>query len=136
MANRKPVLFLILIALFAACSKNQPCTVQLEQSPELRGFRLGMSVADIRQRFNGFPTPEADDLGVATVEISNMYSSASPARRSGDVVLNFVNATPYAELNQLKHAELKLLDGRLVEITVYYPNDLNWSSADEFAKKT
>jgi len=36
----------------------------------------------------------------------------------------------------LKYAELELLDGRLVEINVYYPNDVNWKSADEFAQKT
>jgi hypothetical protein len=95
-----------------------------------------MSIADIQRRFPGFPTPEADDLGVSTIEISSLYSSSSPSRRSGDVVLHFVNAAPYAELNQLKHSELKLLDGRLVEITVYYPNDLKWKSADEFAEKT
>jgi hypothetical protein len=130
------LIFTFAVSLVCACHKDEPCTVQYEQSPELRGFRLGMSISDIQRRFPGFPTPGADDLGLATVGISERYSSNAPQRRTGDIVMNVVNASLYPELNQLKYAELKLLDGQLVEITVYYPNDLNWKSADEFARKT
>lgn len=130
------LIFTLAVAFLSACQKDEPCTVQYEQSPELRGFRLGMSVSDIQRRFPGFPTPDANDLGLSTVEISDRYSSNSPQRRTGDIVMNFVNASLYPELSQLKHAELKLLDGQLIEITVYYPNNLKWESADEFARKT
>lgn len=130
------LIFTFAVAVLCACHRDEPCTVQYEQSPELRGFRLGMSVADIQSRFPGFPTPDANDLGLSTVEISDRYSSNSPKRQTGDMVMNFVNASLYPELNQLKFAELKLLDGKLIEVTVFYPNDLKWESADEFARKT
>ena len=127
------LILLLLAATLCACTAEQPCTVKFEQSPELRGFRLGMSVSDVQKRFVGFPAPIADELGLATIEISNRYSTHTS---TDHMVLNFVDASPYAELSQLKHTELKFLDGRLIEITVYYPNDLNWKSGDEFARKT
>ena len=139
MTITKSIRLLILtvaVTVMCACQRDEPCTVQYEQSPELRGFRLGMSISDIQHRFPAFPTPDANDLGLSTVEISDRYSSNSPQRRTGDIVMNFVNGSLYPELNQLKFAELKLLDGQLIEITVYYPNNLKWESADEFARKT
>jgi len=92
-----------------------------------------MSVTDVQKRFAGFPPPLPDELGVATVDISKLYSTHVATDNLGN---NFVDASPYVELSELKHAELKFLDGRLIKITVYYPNDLNWKSADEFAEKT
>jgi len=128
-------IFLLVAGVLSACKTEQPCTIKLEQSPELRGLRLGMPVSDIQRRFPGFPTPNADQLGLARVAISNSDSKTAPLY-PGEGALNFVNASPWPELNQLKYAELELLDGRLVEINVYYPNDVNWKSADEFAQKT
>ena len=67
------ILLSLLAALHLACNADKPCTLKLEQSPELRGFRLGMLMADIQKRFSGFPSVSANELGVATVEISNDY---------------------------------------------------------------
>jgi hypothetical protein len=129
------IILLLVAGVVSACKSEQPCTIKLEQSPELRGFRLGMSVSESQRRFPGFATPNADDLGLASVEISNSPSNTGP-RFTGEGTINLVNASPWPELNQLKYTQLKLLDGRLVEITVYYKNDVNWKSADEFAQKT
>ncbi|HEV2705660.1 MAG TPA: hypothetical protein VGV59_07020 [Pyrinomonadaceae bacterium] len=123
-------------ALYLGCAVNQPCTVKMEQSPEVRGFRLGMSMADIQKRFPGFPDVAANQFGVATVKISSVYVRNVLDKPIGEDVVSFVSAAPFPDLNELKHVELKLLDGHLREITVFYPNDIKWKSADEFVQKT
>ena len=119
-----------------ACTVNRPCTVKMEQSPELRGFRLGMSIADIQKRFPGFPSVSANQFGLATVEVSSMYVRNVLDKPVGENIISLVSASTFPELKELKHVELKLLDGRLIEITVYYPNDIRWKSTDEFVQKT
>lgn len=126
----------LVTALHLSCSVKQPCTVSLAQSPELRGFRLGMSLSDIQKRFPGFPPVSANRFGLAKVELSNLYVRNVLDRPVGNDMVSLVSAAPFPELKELKHVELKLLDGRLTEITVYYPNDIKWESADEFARKT
>lgn len=126
----------LLIVLCLGCSTNQPCTVPFEQSPEVRGFRLGMSLSDIQKRFAGFPSVSANQLGVATIEISRGYVKNVLNEPIGDNVVTSLSASSFPELTELKHVELKLLDGRLIEITVFYPNDIKWQSADEFVQKT
>src|SRR2546423_982662 len=107
------LLTLSLIAmLHLACTVNQPCTIKMEQSPELRGFRLGMSISDIQKRFPGFPSVSANQFGLATVEISNIYVRNVLNKSVGENVISFVSASPFPELNELRHVELKLLDGR------------------------
>lgn len=125
--------FLVMLQL--ACTVDKPCTLKLEQSPDLRGFRLGMSLSDIQKRFPGFPTVSANQVGLATVETSDVYVGNVLDKPVGENVVSFVSAAPFPELKELKYIELKLLDGRLTEITVYYANDIKWKSADEFAKK-
>jgi hypothetical protein len=122
------------IVFHLGCS--QPCTVTLEQSPELRGLRLGMSLSDIQKRFSGFPFVSANQFGVATVEISSAYASNVLDKPIRDDIVSLLSASSFPDLKGVKHVELKLLDGRLIEISFFYPNDLTWKSADEFVKKT
>lgn len=51
-------------------------------------------------------------------------------------VFSFVSAALFPELRELKHVELRLVDGRLTQIALYYPDDIKWKSSDEFAQKT
>jgi hypothetical protein len=134
-AIRLTMLSLVMV-LYLGCSANQPCTVPLEQSPELRGFRLGMSLSDIQKRFSGFPSVSPNQFGVASVEISSDYVKNVLNEPIGDDVVSSLSASSFSELSELKHVHLKLLDGRLIEITVFYPNDIKWQSADEFVEKT
>ena len=120
----------------ACAGKPKLCTLKLQQSPELRGFRLGMSISDIQKRFPGFPSVSANEAGLAIVEISDVYVRNVLDRPVGENVISLVSAAPFPELKELKHVELRLIDGRVTEITLYYPNDIKWNSADEFAQKT
>jgi hypothetical protein len=130
------LLFSFLVILQLSCASEKPCTLKLEQAPELRGLRLGMSVSDIQKRFPGFPAVSGNEVGIATVEISDIFVRNVLDQPIGDKVVSFVSAGPFPELKGIKHIELKLTDGRVTEITVYYARDINWKSADEFAQKT
>lgn len=125
------LLVLSLIALtYVACS--QPCTLTLEQAPELRGFRLGMNLEQIQRRFQGFPNPPANEFGLATVIID-------PTARDEvrpNTGYTFMDASRYPEFNGIDRIYLKIVDDYLAEIEVFYTNDLNWSSVDEFVSRT
>jgi len=126
------------VILHVGCTVNKPCTVTLENAPDLRGFRLGMSLSDIQKRFPNFPSSRiaANQIGVATVDMSAAYRRDELGSPDGHNILSLYYISSFPELNELKHVELKLLDGRLIEVTVYYPNDIKWRSADEFVQKT
>lgn len=128
----------LIVTAQVACSSPTPCTVELEHAQELRGFRLGMTLQDIRKRYPEFPGISPSQIGLSTVEISSAYTRNKLDNPSGDGNNNFslISAAPYPELNEVKHIELKLLDWRVIEITVFYPDDIKWKSADEFAQKT
>jgi hypothetical protein len=95
-----------------------------------------MSLSDVQKRFSGFPSVSANQFGAATVEISSDCVKNVVNEPIGDNVVTSLCASSFPELNEVKHVELKLLDGRLIEITVFYPNDIKWQSADEFVQKT
>ena len=94
-----------------------------------------MSLADIQERFSEFPSLSANELRVAKVEISSDYVKNVLNEPMGEDVVSSLSASSFPELNELKHVHLKLLDGRLIEITVFYSNEIKWS-ADEFVQKT
>src|SRR5215213_5442468 len=95
------------MVLHLGCSTNQPCTVPMEQSPELRGFRLGMNLSDIQKRFSGFPNVSANEIGVATVEISNDYVKNVLNEARGENVVSSLGVSEFPELSELKHLQLK-----------------------------
>lgn len=126
----------VLVNLQFSCASEKPCTLKLAQAPELRGFHLGMSLAEIQSRFPGFPSVSGNQYGLATVEISSAYARNVLDQSAGDKVISLVSAAPFPELRELKHIQLKLMDGRVTDILIYYSNDIGWKSADEFAQKT
>lgn len=95
-----------------------------------------MSLSDIQKRYPGFPSVAANQLGLAEIEISNAYVRNVLNKPAGESVVSFISAAPFPELKELKHIELKLIDEKVTEIKVYYPDDIKWKSADEFAQKT
>jgi hypothetical protein len=126
------------VLLHLACTVDKPCTVAMENAPDLRGFRLGMSVSDIQKRFPNFPSSQlaANKIGVATVQMSAAYRDNEFGNPEGQNLISLYYLGTFPELNALKHIELKLLDGRLIEVTLFYPNDIKWQSVDEFVQKT
>lgn len=126
----------LIVGIVSSCAVQERCTVKMEQSPEIRGFRLGMSMSDIQKRFPEFPAVSANQIGLTTVEISSVYVRNELNKAVGDNVISLVSSSPFPELRDLKHLELQLLDARVIQVIVYYSNDIKWKSADEFVQKT
>ncbi len=130
---------MLLVGIIATCltiltqtACTQPCTLNLEQAPELRGFRLGMSIEQIQARFQGFPNPPANEFGLATVVLDRSIVIEETRPSTG---YTFVPAR-YRELDGVDRMYLKIVDGHIAEIEVYYTNDLKWRSVDEFVSRT
>jgi hypothetical protein len=112
---------LILILGFAASAFAQtsikPCALTLQQSPEVRGLKLGQRYED-RPRFAGFvggpDYDEPDDVGLRTVHISNY----------GDRSERFQGIT---------RLTLKYLDDSLAAFEIHYSPEVKWESDAHFA---
>jgi hypothetical protein len=120
----------LIVLNYAACS--QPCALTLEQAPELRGFRLGMNLEQIQRRFQGFPNPPANEFGLATVIIDPTVRNEVRSNTG----YTFIDASRYPDFNGVDRIYLKIVDGHVAEIEVYYKNDLNWRSVDDFVART
>jgi hypothetical protein len=127
------LLFLVL-ALQFACTQ-PPCTLTAEQAPELRGFRLLMSIEEIQAKHRGFPTPPADEFGLAKVVIVDNLNGKTKddIKPYGATV---VNSADFPEIKGISRIYLEIIDNRLASIQVVYLNDVKWNSVDEFIKKT
>jgi len=141
-------LSLLIIASQLACSTKQPCTVNLADSPELRGFKLGMSLAEIQKKFPGFPEVRANQFGLTTVEMDIDYdnnllnqevdTSNFSLRDTLDQKIEMISQlklSDYPQLSNIKHIKLILVDNKVVRIVIFYPNDLKWKNSDEFLRQ-
>lgn len=121
-------LFLLLaVSAMSACSKAQPpndkfdglCKLRIEQSPELRGLRLGMTVEEVKRRFPALEIPPADEIGGTGLEMGRY----SPDWR-GDRGLNFEG---------LNGIGFSFLDGRLSRLSLRYERKPERISQEEFS---
>jgi hypothetical protein len=124
--------FYFLLLVQFGCST--PCTRNLDQAPELRGFRLGANISQIQSRFLGFPELSPNEFGLAKVIIQASSISEAVKPTGGGYVL--VSASRYPEIVGTDKIILEFVDGKLALMKVYYPDDVKWNSVDEFVKKT
>jgi hypothetical protein len=85
---------------------------------ELRGFRLGMSQAEVKARIPDLVTTRPNGLGESrsfTLVRANKYLSR--------------NAT----LKGVLSISLRYLDGRVTSVSMFYDDSLKWESSAEFA---
>lgn len=111
----------------SACSKTQPpndkfdgrCRLRIEQSLEVRGLRLGMTVEEVKKRFPALEIPSADEAGDTGLEV-NKYG---PNWR-GDLGLN---------LEGVNRIGFSALDGRVRRISLQYERKPERISREEFS---
>jgi hypothetical protein len=97
------------------------CTLTLEQSPTIRGFRLGMSVDEVKQRFTtGFENKRADKFGMMTVWLPHIGGTLSKA---------LLNPSEYEGVFELGFA---FYDGRLVQVSYQYAPGTKWRDISQF----
>jgi hypothetical protein len=97
------------------------CSLTLEQSPTIRGFRLGMSVDEVRQRFTtGFENKRADKFGMMTVRLPQVGLRLSSAA---------VNPSDFEGVLELGFA---FYDGRLLQVSYQYAPGAKWRDVSQF----
>lgn len=88
---------------------------------QIRGFSLGMGVAEVRQRLPWLSVRPADAYGLGT------GSATIPGRLQASQTSGFYGVRALA---------FSFLDGRVSYIGVAYDDSIRWVSLDEFARRT
>lgn len=112
----RKVVPLLALFLFAGSARAQKCELSLEQAPVLRGFKLGMRLAQARGLLAGVPLPKPDDLGIQRVRVSANVLRKSDPSSSSDV----------------RQGKLLFLDGKLMSVEVVYGDADQWEGVDDF----
>lgn len=112
---RLTVLLAILLLCYDSVSA-QKCELTLEQAPELRGFKLGMTVTQARVKLPGVVFPKPDENGELTLFLTGTSLRKSDPAATGDV----------------RNGVLTFFDGRLVSLGIGYGDSVKWDNVDEF----
>jgi len=104
----------------AASVFGQQSACALKQSPELRGFRLGMSVLEVRRN----------------LEDATQFD----LKMSGNGAKSFTVRIPAAELKEalaegIDEINLSFIDGKLAVIKATYNSGMTWDGAEDFLTK-
>ena len=110
-----------------ACSKPVPpndkfdgrCQLRVEQSPEVRGLRLGMTLEEVKKRYPALEIPAADEASGTDIEV-NKYG---PNWR-GDLGFN---------LEGVNRINFSSVDGRVSRISIHYERKPERISREEFS---
>ena len=123
MIPRHPFLFVFFILTVlspkALPAQEGPCTlklIDLSASPELRGFRLGMTKDEVKARVPQVVFGKTDDLGVSKTTI-NPY---------------FDPAIDKSSFSGVRSISLDFLDARLSSLWFGFDNSFKWKTVDQF----
>ena len=110
-----------------ATTETKKCLLTVEQSPVVRGIKLGQTIAEVRSLF-----PEADNDRIASVALG------FESMRSNDlgVTEQTITSTLFGDSERLKGTEnikLRYLDGRVASFKIYYDTSVRWQSSAHFA---
>ena len=103
----------------AASSQAQPCTLksdQLPDAPELRGFRLGMTLEQVRARVPQIQFGRPNEIGVTKTSINPLYDQRFDKVRFADV----------------RTISFDFLDGELTTFWIGYESTFKPQAIDEF----
>jgi hypothetical protein len=122
------------------------CTLGLDQSPELRGLRMGMSQAAVLAKLPGVTIEKPNKFGVARLRVSIIDPTplikTAPSRDKG--VQPDITATPadgsafvldswrFPNLKGARKLQMRFIDGRLSYLQVVYNDDIKFDSIDQF----
>ena len=113
MASSKGFFYTLLLTTIFCCScsgaKQKQCEISIDQSPEVKGLRLGMTSDQIRKRFPQFKEPKADELGFSDTFLIN-----------GKPDYQVPEGIEVKNLDSMM-VRLGMLKGRLISIASYNP---------------
>jgi hypothetical protein len=114
------IFYLLLITGVCAVGLTaQPCNqklAELPQTPELLGFRLGMTKDEIKAQLPHTPFGKKDDFGVSKTTINPHFDTR-------------IDKTKFEGVRSIS---LDLLDDRLISLWIGYDTDFKVQSPDEF----
>jgi hypothetical protein len=120
--NLKKLIFSLTIALacaYAAAAQEAKCSAKLAELPsaaELRGFRVGMTVEQVRARLPKLQVRPADEFGVTSLNIFPDYETG-------------IDKTAF---EGVRSVSLDVLDGRVFSLWIGYDKTFKWQTIDEY----
>ena len=104
---------LFLVLLFASVCQAQDgvCTKQEGDTPTIRGFRLGMTVDEVKRTYT-MVRDRSDATGYFSERVAGLWLSDQQKQGVSSVELGF-------------------LDGRVVSVIVAYDNSTKWESVEQ-----
>jgi hypothetical protein len=141
-------LLLCLTALGQKATDQKPtCTLGINQSPELRGFRMGMPLAAVTTRLPGVTVEKPDKFGLARLHLSIIDSTTLPKSSAKDKGVQpdalagldngsafVIDAVRFPTLKGVRKMEMRFIDGRLSYLQLTYDDAIKWDSIDEFVE--
>ena len=118
----KQILFAVTLILAFACpavGQETKCSVKLAElpsTPELRGFRAGMTLDEVKARLPKLQLKSADEFGFTSLNIFPEYEAG-------------IDKAAFAGVRTIS---LDILDGRVFSIWIGYDKTFKWQSLDEF----
>ena len=113
------VLLLLMICAGAAAAQDGKCTLklaELAQPAELRGFRVGMTVDEVKARLPKAQMPRADEFGFASLNVFPDYESGIDKKAFEGV----------------RTISLDFLDNKVSGVWLGYDKTFKWQTTDEF----
>jgi hypothetical protein len=113
------LLLFVLISAVSVAAQETTCTLKLEQWPvaaELRGFRLGMTMDQVKARVPPVVFGHANQFGLSKTSINP----------------DFDPKFDKASFEGVRTVSLNFLDGRLMELWLGYDSSFKWQKLDDF----
>jgi hypothetical protein len=136
---RKKLILTVLVCIFiiSSCKKENVCSLTPEQSPEIRGFKLGMSYDAIVKRFPEACKPYIEKQGKFNV---NFYfghgeKSTCEADDSGIAGYNLLHEN-HSDFDGVKNVELSFSNKLLSDFTIQYDKSTDSNIKSTFEEKT
>jgi hypothetical protein len=130
-----------------ATEKKPTCTLGINESPELRGFRMGMTQAAVLARLPGVTVEKPDKFGLARLRLSIIDPSslmkpspkdkgvepdisAGPTEGSAFVLVS----ARFPALKGVRKLQMRFIEGRLSYLQVTYDDSIKWDSVEQFVE--
>jgi hypothetical protein len=123
-----PLCAFICLSVKPVLAQTNPCPVTLEQLPEVRGLKLGMTASEIKHRYPYFTVPEANDYGYS--EFS--YDFTLERGRYESVGADEKEPFEGIDKKDLANIGLGFLDNKVVALAVSYDQSVEWRNVSEF----
>ena len=110
---------LIIASISSAAGQESKCLVKLVDLPsaaELRGFRIGMTIEQVKARLPQLQVRPANEFGFTSFNIFPDYESGIDKTAFGGV----------------RSVSLDVLDGRVFSIWIGYDKTFKWQTIDEY----